>query len=132
MLSSWSYILDGEWGPVFNQTGDGTPVYFRNQDQGRVQRTEHTIPNGDIEWVTVGTRSASGVHVLGSARVVNGSTSRRMHGYDEGKMPGTTRLARIPRWRVTLHCEMDSFIGLPGPTYQEALERMFGRAGVRG
>jgi hypothetical protein len=133
--TSWSFTFEEGWGAVFNQAGRGCPLYYFGQDdyeRAHAEQLAESKPD-DIEWITVGTRTPDGgVHVFGSARVVSGETTRRMHGYLEGKVPGARRPARVPLWRVTLKCEVDNFVSLPGDSYQRAVERMFGRHGIDG
>lgn len=93
---------------------------------------EEFRPREDAHWVTLGSPMEGGVHVLGSAEVSEVETSRRMVGRDLVRVPSAKRLARVPQWEITLTCKLRSFVSSHGGTYQEALDTMFGRAGIRG
>lgn len=140
--TGWSFTIEENWGIVFNEQGRGCPLYYHGtHDYGLAHAQAGTVPlPHEIEWVTIGMRTEDGVHVLGSAEVKNGTTSRRIIGHDKIPVPVrktrvgslTTQTAAVPRWLITLKCEMHSFVTLDGKTYPEAVERMFGRSGIRG
>jgi hypothetical protein len=132
--TSWSFTHEDGWGTVFNQDGYGCPLWYMGDDYELAHEVSHPELGGpcDVKWVTIGTQTTEGVHVLGSAEVTSAVTTRRINGYDEASVPGARRKARVPRWRIALRCEMDSFVTLPGDTYQEAVIAMFGKPGIRG
>lgn len=131
--TSWSFTHEDGWGTVFNQEGRGCPLWYYGKDDYTRSHDDASLAEPEkVEWVTIGSRTPDGVHVLGSAEVTKAMTTRRSIGYDVIKIPGVARAARVPRWRITLMCEMDSFVTLPGATYPEAVEGMFRRNGIRG
>jgi hypothetical protein len=132
--TGWSFTVEGRFGTVFNQDGRGCPLWSYDEDYLLLRAPESGQPEAceDIEWVTIGMRTPDGVHVLGSAEVPRAETTRRMYGYDEVRVPGARRTAKVPRWHITLRCELASFVSLPGNSYPEALQSMFGRAGIKG
>jgi hypothetical protein len=140
--TSWYFTQEDGWGTVFNQDGRGCPLYYYGLADYALAHTGAVQPPGpaDTKWVTFGSGVPGMVHVLGSAEVASVTTTRRMVGYDEVPVPARTArhrqpkpaTAKVPRWRVTLTVELDSFISLPGRTYEDAIRSMFGRAGTTG
>ena len=140
--TSWYFTQEDGWGTVFNQDRLGCPLYYYGQEDYALAHTDagrRPAPS-DTAWVTLGTRTPGGVHVLGSAEVVSTTTTRRMIDYEEVGVPVRSsrhkqpklQAAKVPHWRITLTCELDSFVSLPGRTYRDAVETMFGRSGVKG
>ena len=132
--TGWSFTFEEGWGTVFNQDGRGCPLWYYGNEDFQLAH-DAAAPSADpcceIKWVAVGSLTPDGVSVLGSAEVTSASFTRRMNGYDEVDV-GQRRPAKVPRWRVTLRCDMDSWVSLPGKTFREAVEGMFGRSGIRG
>ena len=120
--------MDG-FGPVLSQDGQGCPLwYYGDADYAlaHVPAAETAEEECDVQWVTIGSGVPGAVTVLNGTQVAKARLSRRMTGFDEIRVPGARRLARVPRWRVTLQCEIDSFTSLPGETYADAVRRTFG------
>lgn len=139
-MTSWCFTFEPGFGLVFNQDGRGCPLWFmgdREYDKAHGRGPEYGEPH-EIEWVTIGMRTEDGVHVLGSATVRKGTTTRRMESHTEVGVVVPTRsgptmqTAKIPNWVITLNCELTSFVSLPGRTYPDAVSKMFGRDGIRG
>jgi hypothetical protein len=140
--TSWHFTFEEGWGLVFNDRGRGCPLWYVGDDSFRLAH-DHAGDYGkpeDVEWVTLGTRTDDGVHVLGSAEARNVRTTRRSRSYTTVGVPvrataaaePSMRAARVPEWVITLTCEMHSFVTLHGKTYPEAVQDMFRRAGIRG
>jgi len=124
-----SFTFAEHWGVIFHEDGAaGCPLwYYGDADYALAHQAPAPPDPGEVAWVTVGMLAPDGsVHVLGSADVAAAETSRRMTGTDVIPVPGARRPAHVPRWRVTLRAELDSFTSLPGPTYPDALYRVFG------
>lgn len=141
--TGWSFTFEENWGIVFNEQDRGCPLYYLGRQDYELAHSQAGAfpPPQDVEWVTIGMRTPDGgVHVLGSAEVKNGTTSRRAETHTNIDIPVPTtrigpanlRTARVPNWIITLTCEMHSFVTLPGKTYPEAVQAMFGRSGIRG
>ncbi len=143
----WSFTIEDGVGIVFNTDRKGCPVWFygdlsyqRAYDEARWGKVHLEKP----EWLTIGYRTAGGmdgeeVLVLGSADLAVSSLTRKMEGYDEFapfsvRVPdfARPRMAKVPRWSITLNCKMQTFVQVTGKDYQDGVTKMFGRAGRSG
>lgn len=132
--SSWSFTFEQHLGIVFNEDDAGCPLWYFTADFPRAHdETRFTEGLDTPEWVTIGFRGPEGLVVFGSADIPGAVLSRRMDGY--AKIPVHREdgpVAKVPRWVITLNCEMRTWVRVPGATYPAAVAALFGKTGGTG
>lgn len=132
--SSWAFTFERHLGIVFNESEAGCPLWYYAADFARAHDEARFTEGLDTpEWVTIGFRGPEGLVVFGSADIPGASLSRHMDGYDKVPLGGISgTVARVPRWVITLNCQMRTWVRAPGATYPAAVAALFGKTGGTG
>jgi len=138
--TSWSFTFEENLGVVFSQEGKGCPVwYYGNADFQRAYEARNDWGNADFITLGFSDPKLGDVMVLGSADISGSTLSRRMEGHDEyapfsNKIPAFARprIAKVPRWSITVNARMMTFVQLRGKDYPTALKAMFDKGGRSG
>jgi hypothetical protein len=133
--TSWSFTFEEGLGVVFNESGSGCPLwYYGDTDYQRAHNEARFTAGIDSpEWVTIGFRGPAGLTVFGSADIPGASLSRRMDGFDRIPVRADGGpVAKVPRWVITLNCQMRTWVQATGDSYPAVVAALFRKSGGTG